>query len=241
MAGTIHDTHYRDDLITTEGLAPAERGYYTPTGEYRSFDEADSRNADSGPNWAALLVGGALAAAGAYIVYEAVKVAREGKLAALPVSGSRDGGGIRVMESVIIDKPKEELYAFWRDFENLPQVMSHLENVTVTGDVHSRWVAKAPLGTTVEWDATLIQDSENSSISWRSAEDTLVPNEGSVLFKDAPAGRGTEVHVRLIYHPPLGVVGATFAKLFGEEPSLQIAEDLRRYKERLESGKITTT
>lgn len=224
-----------------EGLEPkpiARRGYSTPRGEYRNFETSQSQ---SGPNWTALVIGGALAAIGAYIAYEAYDVNRQGSLRALPVSGNRDSNGVRVMESVTIDKPRSELYEYWRDFKNLPQIMTHLERVDVKDDIHSHWVAKAPLGTVVEWDATIIQDSENSSISWRSGEDTFVPNEGSVIFQDAPGGRGTEVHVRLIYHPPLGQIGATFAKLFGEEPSLQIAQDLRRYKQKLETGEVAST
>jgi len=136
--------------------------------------------------------------------------------------------GIKVEKSVVIRKPPEVLYHFWRNFENLPEIMDHLKSVTVLDGRRSHWVAKAPAGTTVEWDAEIIKDLQNELISWKSLEGADVDNTGSVHFDRVP--EGTQVRVMIQYNPPGGKVGAAFAKLFGEEPSQQIEEDLNRFK-----------
>jgi uncharacterized membrane protein len=148
--------------------------------------------------------------------------------------------GIRAEKEVTVEKSPEELYQFWHNFENLPQFMEHLESVTVTGPTTSHWVAKAPLGNKVEWDAEIINDIPNELIAWRSQEDADVPNAGSIRFKPSSMGTGTDVHVELQYNPPAGVVGAAVAKLFGEEPSMQIEDDLNRFKQFMETGAVTT-
>ncbi|HEY0404258.1 MAG TPA: SRPBCC family protein [Pyrinomonadaceae bacterium] len=150
------------------------------------------------------------------------------------------GRGIKVEKSVTVSKPPEELYRFWRNFENLPRFMDHLESVRVEGEGRSHWVAKAPAGTTVEWDAEIYNEKENELIAWRSLEGADVDNAGSVRFEAAPEG-GTIVRVSLKYDPPGGIIGSTFAKLFGEEPSQQIEEDLRRFKQVMEAGETPTT
>lgn len=149
--------------------------------------------------------------------------------------------GIKVEKSVTVSKSPEELYRFWRNFENLPKFMDHLESVRVEGTGRSHWVAKAPAGTTVEWDAEIYNEKENELIAWRSLEGADVDNAGSVRFEAAPEGRGTIVRVSLKYDPPGGIIGSTFAKLFGEEPSQQIEEDLRRFKQVMEAGETPTT
>ena len=161
-----------------------------------------------------------------------------GRSGAVSVPGGR---GIKVEKSVTVDRSPEELYRFWRNFENLPRFMNHLETVQVKDEKRSHWVAKAPAGTTVEWDAEIYNDKENEMIAWRSLEGSDVDNAGSVHFQRAPGGRGTEVRVVLKYDPPGGVVGATIAKLFGEEPGQQISEDLRRFKQVMETGESATT
>ncbi|HZS04219.1 MAG TPA: SRPBCC family protein [Blastocatellia bacterium] len=148
----------------------------------------------------------------------------------------RHGEGIKVEKSVTINKPPEELFRFWRNFENLPRVMSHLETVRVIDEKRSHWVASAPAGTTVEWDAEIINEKPNELIAWRSLEDSQIPNAGSVRFERAPNGRGTEVKVALNYEPPAGSLGSLVAKLFGEEPAQQVAEDLRHFKQVMEAG-----
>jgi uncharacterized membrane protein len=151
-------------------------------------------------------------------------------------TGARRDTGIHVKRSITIGRPREEVYAFWHDFQNLPRFMKHLESVTVTGNGRSHWRAKAPAGASVEWDAEVTADQPNELIAWRSVANSDVNNAGVVRFTDAPGDRGSEVHVDLRYDPPGGTLGALFAKIFGEEPSIQIADDLRRFKQVMEIG-----
>jgi uncharacterized membrane protein len=144
----------------------------------------------------------------------------------------------RVKRSLAINATPAELYQFWRNFENLPCFMKHLESVRVTGEGRSRWVAKAPAGMTVAWEAELTEDRPDELIAWRSLENSDVYNAGSVRFERAPGERGTIVHVDLEYEPPGGVVGKTIAILFGEEPSQQVYDALRCLKQIIETGEI---
>ena len=148
---------------------------------------------------------------------------------------------VRVKGTVTITKPRQEVYAFWRKLENLPRFMRHLESVVETDAKRSDWRAVAPAGRQVGWTAEITEEAIDEKIAWRSLEGSDIPNEGSVTFEDAPGGRGTIVRVELSYSPPLGAIGATFAKLFGEEPKGQIADDLRRLRAILETGEVPTT
>jgi uncharacterized membrane protein len=143
-----------------------------------------------------------------------------------------------VKQVITINCSPEVAYRFWRDFENLPRFMHHLEAVQVLDPLRSHWKAKAPAGTTVEWDAEIIEDRQNQAIAWRSLEGASVENAGVVRFTPAPGGRGTEVRVELRYNPPGGPIGAAVAKLFGEEPRQQVSDDLRAFKQMLEIGEI---
>jgi len=147
-------------------------------------------------------------------------------------------GSNHVKKSIIIDAPAADLYRFWRDFENLPRFMRHLESVRVTDERRSHWVAKGPAGTTVEWDAEITEERPDELIAWRSAEGADVFNAGSVRFEEATGGRGTIVRVELDYDPPGGILGVAVAKLFGEEPAQQIDGDLRRFKQIIETGEV---
>ena len=149
-----------------------------------------------------------------------------------------DKGIIRTKRSLTVNKSPEECYAFWHDFENLPQFMRHLESVTVIDERRSHWKAKAPAGQSVEWDAETTEDRPNELISWRSTEGADVFNAGTVRFERAPGGRGTEVRVELEYKPPLGKLGSKVAMLFREEPGQQVMDDLRHFKQVLETGEI---
>lgn len=151
-----------------------------------------------------------------------------------------DDKGIHIHAAVTINRSPEELYRYWRDLENLPQIMSHLESVKAQGEKYSHWVAKAPAGMTVDWDAEIVSETENQSIFWRSREGSQITNAGSVRFISA-GDRGTEIHVSLSYSPPAGSIGAALAKMFGEEPQRQIEDDLRRFKQFMEAGEIATT
>ncbi len=146
-------------------------------------------------------------------------------------------GEVQVTKSVTINKSPAELYGFWRNFENLPKFMRHLESVSVKDEngQKSHWKAKAPLGYSVEWDAEITDDRENERIAWRSVEDAEIPNSGKVEFLPTST-RGTEVKVTLSYQPPAGKFGSYAAALFGEAPSQQIEEDLRRFKRLMEAG-----
>jgi uncharacterized membrane protein len=146
--------------------------------------------------------------------------------------------GIHVEESVTINKPVGEVYRFWRNLENLPQFMHHLESVATREGGVSHWVAKAPAGMTVEWDARIINEVENKVIGWQSLEGSTVSTAGSVSFEETP--RGTVVRVHFQYNPPAGRLGAAVARLFGEEPNQTVREDLRRLKRLLETGEVPT-
>ncbi|WP_234359283.1 SRPBCC family protein [Plantactinospora sp. BC1] len=145
---------------------------------------------------------------------------------------------LRASATVTINRPADEVYRFWRDFENLPRFMYHLESVRTDGDGRSHWTVRAPGGRRVAWDAELVEDSLSELISWRSVRGARVPNAGRVRFARAAGGRGTEVRVDLAYAPPGGAVGRAVAKLFGEEPGQQIRDDLRRFKQVIETGEV---
>jgi uncharacterized membrane protein len=155
--------------------------------------------------------------------------------------GVQNEKGIKVKKAITIGKPAEELYNFWRRFENLPKFMQHLESVTEQDGGKSHWVAKAPFGKTVQWDAQIINETPNELIAWKSLPGADVESAGSVTFKPGPQGRGTEVHVSLSYQPPAGQIGAAVAKLFGEEPNQQVDNDLRHFKNLMETGSLPTT
>lgn len=152
---------------------------------------------------------------------------------------ARSATALDVKKSVLIAKSPEELYHFWRNFENLPHFMNHLESVSMLDQKRSHWVAKAPLDTSVEWDAEIIQEEEPRTIVWRSIGGSDVDNVGSVAFIPAN-GNGTEVRVTMEYVPPGGVVGAAVAAVFGENPEQQLEEDLNRFKQLMETGSVPT-
>jgi uncharacterized membrane protein len=146
-----------------------------------------------------------------------------------------------VQATIAVNRPPEELYRFWRELQNLPRVMPHLESVQPLGDECFHWVAKGPAGTRVEWDSEIIDDRPNERLAWRSLEGSDVYNAGSVRFDPAPAGRGTYVTVELLYEPPAGTLGVAMAKLFGRDAGQEVRADLRAFKMLMETGEIATT
>jgi uncharacterized membrane protein len=163
----------------------------------------------------------------------------EGRAVSLPLER-----GLEIEQAVTVNRPRDEVYAYWRELSNLPKFMRHLESVTETGDAasgsaHSRWVAKAPV--TVEWEAEITTERPGELIGWRSVESATVKNAGSVRFKDAPGGRGTEVHVYLEYQPVAGPAGQAAAKLMQQVTLQQVRMDLGRFKAMLEAGEAPTT
>lgn len=149
--------------------------------------------------------------------------------------------GIHAKGTCVVNRPLEEVYNFWSNFQNLPRFMKHLESVEDLGDGRSHWVARGPAGMNVEWDAMLVGDVAGEVITWRSLENSDVDNAGAVRFEQAPGGRGTIVRVNLEYNPVGGVIGATVAKIFGEEPSQQLDDDLRRFKQVMEVGEVVVS
>jgi uncharacterized membrane protein len=222
----------------------------------RAFDRfAPTTNVSEMERWLSLAGGGLLVGlgltratppllsllAGGYLVYRAASghcplyqalgrnaAAPSGEEAVIPA-----GHGERVEASVTVNRSPRECYHFWRDFDNLPRIMPHLEDVDATTDGRSRWIAKGPLGLKVEWEAELTADEPGHLIAWKSLPGADVDTAGSVRF--VPAGLGTEVRVNLKYDPPAGVVGGLIAKLLGEDPNRQVREDLNRFKQVIES------
>ncbi len=150
------------------------------------------------------------------------------------------GRGMKIRRSVTINRPAEELYRYWRSFENLPRFMSNLESVTMTDQTHSHWIARGPRGRAMEWDAEITAERENEMIGWRSSGGTA-DHAGSVRFERAPGGRGTVVRVQIQYNPPGGRLGADIAELFGFGAEHMVREALTRFKELMEAGEIPTT
>lgn len=147
-----------------------------------------------------------------------------------------------VGKTVTISKPRrDELFAFWRDFSNLPAFMDNLESVELLGGKRSRWTIRAPGGTSVDVETEVAQEKQGELIAWRSVEGSQIDTEGRVVFRDAPGGRGTEVELVIAYKPPLGRVGQGIAKLFQREPAIQARRDLRRFKMLMETGEIANS
>src|SRR4029078_9942032 len=146
--------------------------------------------------------------------------------------------GGNVLESATINRSIEELYRFWRNLENLPQFMRHLDSVEKVTDTISHWKAKGPGGTTVEWNAEIYNEEPSKLIAWRSIEGSDVVSAGSVNFDNAGPGRGTRGTVNLQYSPPGGKIGARIARLFGRDAATEIREDLRRFKQLVEAGEV---
>ncbi|MEJ6482287.1 SRPBCC family protein [Nostoc punctiforme UO1] len=162
---------------------------------------------------------------------------------------------VKVEKTLTINKPVEELYRFWRNFGNLPRFIKHLKEVRVYDEKRSHWISKGFLNESVEWDVVITEDRENELIAWTSVEGAAIETSGRVHFKPAPGNRGTEVKTVREFTPPGGAIGAALAfaqrlvekpvadiaKLFGEDPELQIKEDLRRFRMLMEAGEIATT
>lgn len=151
---------------------------------------------------------------------------------------SRETRGVHVEKAITINAPREELYGFWRNFENHALISDYLASVNVTSPTTSHWVAKGPANRPLEWDAEIINDQPNELIAWQTLPGADIEHAGSVRFKPAPEGRGTEVHVTMQYYPPAGTLGAGVAMLFHREPSIQAADTLKRLKRLMETGEI---
>jgi len=150
----------------------------------------------------------------------------------------KDGDYALVGRSVLINRPRQELFAFWRDFQNLPRFMVNIEGIQPTGSNRNVWTIKAPVGQTVQLETETVDVVEGESIGWRSVEGSDIKTEGRVTFADAPGGRGTVVTANIAYTPPAGDVGRLIAKLFAAEPNIQARHELKRFKMLMEAGEI---
>ena len=174
------------------------------------------------------LSGAGMAALGGLLVYHGIRSSREGLRP------------IHIELSYNIMRPIEEVYQFWRDFENFPRFMRHLRSVRNISDRRSHWETYAPFGSSISWDAEITDERPNEYLVWRSLPDAAIPNRGSVEFQTSHQNTATVIRVALDYAPSAGKLGSLFAKLFGEEPEIQVREDLRRLKQLLETGEIPT-
>ena len=158
--------------------------------------------------------------------------------AATDLSGAAEGNA-PVARSVTINRPIGEIYAYFRDFANLPTFMENVVSIAVLDATRSHWVVKAPAGRTVEWDARVTEEATDRFIAWSSEPGADVANSGRIDFRDAGA-RGTVVTATIQYDPPAGIVGKIIAKMFQREPAIQARRDLRRFKQLMETGEIAT-
>ena len=146
-----------------------------------------------------------------------------------------------VGRTVTIGRPRDEIYAAWRDFTRFPAFMDNVETVEDLGDGRSRWSIKAPLGTDVELVTRITEDRPGEAIAWASEPESDIDTDGRIEFADAPPGRGTHVRLLIRYDPPAGMVGKVLAKVLQREPAIQARRDLRRFKQLMETGEISTT
>lgn len=174
--------------------------------------------------------------------YEQGRLQRLGLLSGREGSDQRDAtGAIRIRKSIAINQSPEACYHFWRNFENFPRFMNHVDEVRALDATRSHWKVRAPLGRHVEWTAELASDVPSQQLGWRTLPGAEIDHAGVVRFAPGIGERGTTVEVDLSYRAPLGKAGSRIAKLFGEEPSQQIDDDLRRFKQLIETGEIPTT
>ena len=150
------------------------------------------------------------------------------------------GYGIKMKKSVTVSAPAEQLYAFWRNLGNLPQLFENVLSVKVLDNNRSLWTLSVPGGQTLQWDAEITIDRKNEMIGWRSLDYAELDNAGYVRFERATGGRGTVVRVALQYNPPAGKLGAAISTVLGEKPATQVQDALRKFKQLMETGEIPT-
>jgi len=168
-----------------------------------------------------------------------MSAARDPDVSALDLDAPRAADEL-IGRTVTINRPRAELYAFWRDFSNLALFMENIESVQVLDARRSHWIVSAPGDQRVEWDSLVTEDVPGELIGWRSAEDSQITHGGRIEFREAQGGRGTEVSVTIVYDPPAGALGKLIAKLFQKEPKIQSRRDLRRFKQLMETGEVST-
>ncbi len=154
------------------------------------------------------------------------------------VDGAFDASSIR---AAMINRPRQDLYDFWRDVRNLPLFMENVKSVELLGGDRSSWLVAGPAGSEVELVSEVTEDRPGEYIAWRSLEESDIDHEGWIEFRDNPFGRGTEVRVFISYDPPAGALGKVVAKVMQREPRVQARRELRRFKQLMETGEIPTS
>ena len=145
--------------------------------------------------------------------------------------------GVVIEKSILVDAPVPQVFAYWRNLENLPQWMSHVREVKNLGGDRYHWVVDGPAGSAVEWDSELLNVEENREMTWRSVGDSQVEHVGRIRFEETGNGSGTRIHVQMRYTPPGGVIGHAIARAFGTDPKSHMDDDLARMKMAIETGK----
>jgi uncharacterized membrane protein len=161
-----------------------------------------------------------------------------GVAAAIYATKRRRYAGIKMKKSIVIDRSPTELYAFWRQLENVPQIVGIIESIQVRDEKRSHWTGVGPGGLRVTWDAEITTDRENEMIGWRSIDGSMLETAGYIRFERAPGGRGTLVRVALEYSPPSGRLGGAIASILGKNPGTYLDQALRRFKQQMEVGEI---
>jgi len=185
-------------------------------------------------------IGGlATTALGSGLVLAAMKDRSDGQRS--PNAATHHGATVKEERSVTIDKPRDELYRFWRDLNHLPQFMEGIESVVVRDETHSHWTMTLASGGRIEWDAEVFADEPGARIAWMSLDGADIANAGTVTFKDGPPGRGTIVSLVVNYEPPAGALGKLVAQLMPQEPGKVAGKALRRFKQLMETGEIATS
>jgi uncharacterized membrane protein len=157
----------------------------------------------------------------------------------MPSMGEQtESGDIYVNRSITVNAEPDEIYRFWRRLENLPRFMQHLDSVEQIDDRRSHWIAVGPAGTRFSWDAEIVREEPGREIAWQSLPGSSVSNRGVVSFRPAAGGQGTDIEVRMEYRPPGGRIGAALARMFGEEPQMQVDDDLQRMRRMVDAGEL---
>jgi uncharacterized membrane protein len=203
----------------------------------------DSRRSPGHKGLSALAIGAGAVALGAAVGLLATRPAPDHPPDSAPgrTARRRRFGDYAVTgKTITINRPRNELFAFWRDFQSLSRFMENIEKVQWTGEDRAVWTIRAPAWQTVEVETEVVEERENELIAWRSVDGSDIDTEGRVTFRDAPGGRGTVVEAIIAYKPPAGELGRIIAKLFQREPEIQGRRDLKRFKMLMETGEIAT-
>ncbi|CAN5140346.1 hypothetical protein BH23BAC2_BH23BAC2_23220 [soil metagenome] len=233
-AGTSSGMGSGKDATTSPGARTTSTG----TAGSRAKGKAGNTGSNSGDllgdiglNKNQILTALGVVAGGALLYKGAKALTGSGK------SGINKKAIIDIKSNIVVKKPKEELYAYWRNLENLPNFMSHIEEVNEVNNKRSHWVAQGPGGIGhIEWEAEIVREQENQLIAWRSLPDSDIDNSGEVRFQDAGNGKSTIVETTISYRPPAGKAGGLAAKLLNPAFKKVVENDLKEFKKVIEKG-----